>query len=283
MIKLALTDLDDTLIRNGLPHASERALQAIHEMLDAGLRFGPVSGRVPNAMEWMFAGDARAYECGALSNGQMIYLDGELLHAETIDAELLFGVACTLSEFEGCALCIYDVDVPEEGSGYFVSPSASHLEGVCQRFRHIGRGVTHLTEDTYIKANVWCSGDRERVTMIRDLLREAYPALDFVFPSPCAPLIDISPAGWSKGTAVRYLADELGLSLDEVATFGDSENDLSMIECVPNSVAVSNASPEVAKAARWHIGASADDAVADALHEIAVAAQSGAMPAFMYD
>ena len=101
--------------------------------------------------------------------------------------------------------------------------------------------------------------------------------------SPTAPLIDISPAGWSKGTSVRYIADQLGLALDEVATFGDSENDLSMIEAVPNSVAVSNASPEVAAAARWHIGASADDAVADALFEIANAAKTGEMPAFMRD
>ena len=73
----------------------------------------------------------------------------------------------------------------------------------------------------------------------------------------------------------------MGLTLDEVATFGDSENDLSMIEAVPNSVAVSNASEQIAQAARWHIGASADDAVADALFEIARAYRANEMPSFM--
>ncbi len=57
MIKLALTDLDNTLIPMGAPHASVRAIAAIHAMLNAGLHFGPVSGRVPAAMRWMFGGD----------------------------------------------------------------------------------------------------------------------------------------------------------------------------------------------------------------------------------
>ena len=36
MIKLVLTDLDDTLIKNGLPRATDHALAGIHALLDAG-------------------------------------------------------------------------------------------------------------------------------------------------------------------------------------------------------------------------------------------------------
>lgn len=50
---------------------------------------------------------------------------------------------------------------------------------------------------------------------------------------------------------------------------------------MPNSVAVANAIPEVAEAARWHVGASAEEGVADALFEIAVAAVTGGTPDFM--
>ena len=102
-----------------------------------------------------------------------------------------------------------------------------------------------------------------------------------MFPSPTAPLIDITPHGWDKAAGVRELARELGVTLEEVATFGDSENDLPMIAAVPNSVAVANASEDVAKAARWHIGPSRDDSVAAALEQIAAAAPTGDMPAFM--
>ncbi len=68
---------------------------------------------------------------------------------------------------------------------------------------------------------------------------------------------------------------------DEVAVFGDSDNDLPMIDAVPNSVAVANANEVVTAAARWHIGAAADDAVAGALYQIAACAATGEMPSFM--
>ena len=282
MIKLALTDLDDTLIKNGLPHVSERGSAAIHALLDAGLHFAPVSGRIPSAMGWMFDYDEALYSCAALSNGQMIYVDGRLVHAETISGELLEEVARMLTETGDTALCMYDVDAPDENaSGYFVSADDAHLDRMAARFRHIKGRAAHLTEPTYIKANIWCAGSRERLERVRDDLRERFCELDFVFPSPTAPLLDISPHGWDKGTATRYLAGELGCDLSEVAVFGDSENDLSMLLAVPNSVAVANASPEVARVAHWHIGPAADDAVADALADIARAAATGSMPSFM--
>lgn len=54
MIKLVLTDMDDTLIPAGHDGASDYAIEGIHAMQAAGLHFGPVSGRQPSAMGWMF-------------------------------------------------------------------------------------------------------------------------------------------------------------------------------------------------------------------------------------
>lgn len=281
MIKLVLSDLDDTLIRNGLPHASERALKGIHAMLDAGLRFGPVSGRILSEMGWMFDGDEACFATAALSNGQMIYVDGELVHVEYLDGEELNGVAEALSHVPQAALAIYDVNAVGDAAGSFVSPVSDHLRGCQEVFPHVRGEMKRLEKKPYVKANVWCAGTRQHLTDVRDLLRAEFPSMDFVFPSPWAPLIDILPAGWSKGVAVRYLAEELGLTLDEVATFGDSENDLSMIEAVPNSVAVANACDEVLSAARFCIGSSAEEAVADALCDIARAAATQSMPEFM--
>lgn len=282
MIKLVLTDLDDTLIKNGLPRATDHALAGIHALLDAGVRFGPVSGRIPSDLGWMFADDAACYATGAPVNGQMVYVDGQLVHVETLDGQELNRLAAMLSEIPDACLAIYDIDTSsEEGSGFFVSPHLEHAAACMRVFTHFSRSVTSLEESAYVKANVWCAGDRAHLTAVRDMLRKEFPSMDFVFPSPTAPIIDISPAGWSKGSAVRFLARELGLSLEEVAVFGDSENDLTMMEAVPNAVAVSNATEEIARAARWHIGSSADDAVADALFQIAEASRAGEMPPFM--
>ena len=54
MIKLVLTDMDDALIPAGHDGASDYAIEGVHAMQAAGLHFGPVSGRQPSAMGWMF-------------------------------------------------------------------------------------------------------------------------------------------------------------------------------------------------------------------------------------
>ena len=114
---------------------------------------------------------------------------------------------------------------------------------------------------------------------VRQALVAACPEFNMVYPGPN--YIDLLPSGWGKDSAVCLLAQYLGFEFEEVAAFGDEENDLNMLYSVPNSVAVANAVPSVRRDARWQIGASADDAVADACFEIAAAAREGRMPSFM--
>ena len=99
--------------------------------------------------------------------------------------------------------------------------------------------------------------------------------------SPIPDWFDVMPKGMSKAASLPILLDELDITPDEVLVFGDAANDLELFGAVPNSVAVANAIPEVAEAARWHVGASAEEGVADALFEIAVAAVTGGTPDFM--
>lgn len=284
MIKLALTDLDNTLIPLGAPHASMRAIAAIHAVLDAGLHFGPVSGRVPAAMRWMFGGDEACSATGAFVNGQLVYADGRLVHAESLPADTLAEVGAWIAPHEGCALVVYDLDDLTEttdGTAYLMGVTAEELErheGFFGRAPHL---LDRLSQPAYIKANLRCDLPQPQMVALRDALRLRFPTLDFVFPARNGPFIDILPAGWSKGRAVRVLADHLGLSLDEVVTFGDSENDVSMLEAVTHSVVVRNASPEAMAAARYRIGLSADDAVADALFALADAARTGELPGFL--
>ena len=71
MIKLVLTDMDDTLIPAGHDGASDYAIEGIHAMQAAGLHFGPVSGRQPSAMGWMFRNRAECFSTGAFCNGHV--------------------------------------------------------------------------------------------------------------------------------------------------------------------------------------------------------------------
>lgn len=284
MIRLVLTDLDDTLIPAGAPHASMHAIAGIHALLDAGVRFGPVSGRVPAAMRWMFGGDAACSQTGAFVNGQLVYVDGVPVHEELLDGPTLAEVADFLRGWEGCALTVYDLeDISEttDGQAYYAGATLEELQRAPRVFGRAPRLLDTIDWPAYIKANVRCDVPQEEIVRLRDELRRRFPAFDFVLPNANGFYIDLLPAGWGKGRSVAVLARHLGLALDEIAVFGDSENDVTMLEAVPNSVAVANASADATRAARWHVGSAEDDAVADALFDIAAATNTGGMPTFM--
>lgn len=289
MIKLALTDMDDTLVAAGHDGASDHAIDAIHAMQTAGLHFGPVSGRQPGAMGWMFGGRAECFSTGAFCNGQVIFVDGEVAAAHACDSVALMRLAEFLEEeTDDTFLKIYEL-----GDDYMADGGVLVTRDRDRVHRALGTGGNawlkgeeapmrfDVGDAPCYKANIWSAGSREYLARLRDRIADEIPELDLVFPNNRVRLFDITPAGWNKGCAVAELARILGLALDEVAVFGDSDNDLPMIEAVPNAVAVANANDAVARAARWHIGAAADDAVADALLEIAACARTGAMPSFM--
>ena len=277
MIKLALSDLDDSLIRVGLPHATRRARNAIHEMLDSGLRFGPCTGRVPWDLHLLFAEDHACYRTGVTVNGQLVYIDGELVFDKPIDYEGLQKVANTVFDFPGTALMINDF-----GNRYSVGISAQEIGQYYAEFGRIGKILVRIPDDRPIyKANIRVVGDKKRLHEVRRQLMHLVPELDFVYPNPHVNYIDVASKGWSKARGVEVLVRELGISLDEVCVFGDAESDLDVLRYVPNSVAMANATEAAAEAARWHIGPSKDDAVASALEDIVAASAAGSMPAFM--
>ena len=52
------------------------------------------------------------------------------------------------------------------------------------------------------------------------------------------------PLGFSKATGIQAVLDYYGLTLDDAYALGDSNNDLSMLSYVKNSIAMGNSSPE---------------------------------------
>ncbi|MBF0849203.1 HAD-IIB family hydrolase, partial [Streptococcus danieliae] len=63
--------------------------------------------------------------------------------------------------------------------------------------------------------------------------------------------IEITNAKASKGQAVKNVAKEKGISLDNTMVLGDNLNDLSMIELAKYSVAINNGNPELIKKASY--------------------------------
>ncbi len=49
------------------------------------------------------------------------------------------------------------------------------------------------------------------------------------------------PIGYSKASGIRYIMDKLGIPIENAYAIGDSMNDLSMFQAVPNSIAMGGA------------------------------------------
>lgn len=283
MIKLVLTDLDNTLI----PHRpdeefheaklSDEGLASIRALVDAGVHFGPATGRSPSSMAETFRGEAWAYATGAYSNGQLVCVDGEAVHREWTPAEPLQRVSDILDEQPEGFLVFFDME--GDGPNWGVSRKYRLDDANAGDFLRVS-ALYPVVQGPTLKAIVRMKGS-ERTHGLRDLLTHEVPELDFAIPSKDAHVIDITPKGWGKGSAALIMADVLGISLDEVAVFGDADNDISMLKAVPNSVAVANASVDAVAVARWHIGDALDESVAKALADIAQATARGEMPSFM--
>lgn len=276
MIKLVLTDMDGTLLPFGHTLVSERTQAAIHALLDAGIAFGPASGRDPDDILTNFKGDTACVRTGVFVNGKVVRLDGQTIYKRPIDPKDLQKLIDFLAPLQDCfALAALSDD---EGGVYFAPLGATKEEFERAKrespFTVNMRWVDEIPEQQIFLLNAIYSpvlGDKDTAA---HRLHEAVPEFDFVAPAPS--WFDVLPHGWSKADAAELLLKRMGLTPDQVVFFGDSDNDLTMLHRLPQTFVVSNGSPLALGAGRWHIGAAAEDAPAQVME--AIARSGGKLP-----
>ncbi len=277
MIKLVLSDLDHTLLWSGDQHIiTPYALEAIHTAQDAGVHFAPATGRIYRDLDRMMAGDVRAYSTAVVSNGQLVYLDGQLVDSTPLAHEALEGLKETLASIPDAYLV-----VEYNGEKVAIDVDLDYVLAHKDNFWKVEQAFEEIPVQPCFKSNIRVVGSWERALEVRDFVAEKNPAVDLTCPMPGVGHIDVTPAGMGKERGAEYLMRHLGLTPDEVVCFGDAENDLSLLRHFPNSVAVANAMPAVLAATRWHIGPADEESVANCLLDIAQATSCGRMPSFM--
>ena len=74
--------------------------------------------------------------------------------------------------------------------------------------------------------------------------------------------------GVSKGNAVTDLSKKLDIALSEVVAFGDSSNDISMLQVVGHAVAMGNANDQVKAVADEITLSNSDNGIPHTLRQI---------------
>ncbi len=269
LIKLILTDIDDTIMPKGNEHVSARTIAALHAAMDAGLRVGPCSGRGFAQMLPFFCGDKRCLDTCIASNGAQVFLDGNPVREACFDPASLRRVVDFASGLPGVGAMYFDGATP-----VLLAGSREVLRACYPAYADPlvtdGERPMPLPAHPVTKANVFANVDDEATRGLVDRINREVEGIDADF--GLRGYLNLMPTGINKGSAIKVLVDAMGCTLDEVVAFGDGGNDVTMMELVPNSVAVANAVPEVAASARWHVGACKNDAVAEAIEALAAGA-----------
>ena len=261
-VRLILTDIDGTILPWGRHEVSARTRSAFHAALDAGIVVGPASGRFYPWVPAFFGGDEACCATAIAANGLQVYHGGRQVMARSIEPGPLHRAAEVLRDEPRAGLLYFEGDVPLLALG-----SRDDLAEAFPRYARECLDAPGLPDAPVPKANVFVNGTLEETRELVARLNAEVDGLDFDVPQ--AGFSNVMPAGWNKGAALAWLQDHLGVTREETVVFGDAGNDLALFAQAAHPVAVAGALPEAAAAARWHIGACEDDAVAAAIEALA--------------
>ncbi len=242
-IRLLLADVDGTLV-TPTKVLTKRAISAVRALHDAGIDFAVVSGRPPRGMSMLVGPLELTTPIAAFNGGLVVDAEMHTLVQHVLPQDLVLPIGALLRSFS------LDVWIYRGAKWYVQDPKGSHVakESATVEFApSIVDDYASLTDDV-IKI-VGVSDNTERVAAAGQAAREQFG--DHVSAARSQPYyLDVTHPKANKGTVVRWIAQHLGISTEEIATIGDMPNDVLMFAHSGLSIAMGNASPDVQRAAR---------------------------------
>ena len=226
-------DLDDTLLRDDLT-ISDYTISVLRRLSARGVKIIPASGRAKLSMK-SFVDQIGCASVYISCNGAELW-DAEthnLIHAELFSAETGKQIAA-YGKSRGCYTQTYD------GEYFFYNEESVWAERYAASSKLKGIYVGDLED--YIRE------PRNKILMmaeedkIADMLREAEPMFHGVASVTCSKpwFLEFNPPEATKGKALRRAVCGLGLETDDILAFGDSLNDLSMLQTAGRGVLMAN-------------------------------------------
>ena len=254
--RLVASDLDGTLVRSDLS-VSDRTRAVLARVEQAGALFVMVTGRPPR---WMApVAEATGHRGLAVcANGALVYdlHTEQVVRSSLIDADAAAEVVAALRR-----------DVP--GISFAVEKG---LDGFGREASYVprwdnGEVVVGPVEELISTGVVKLLARHEELGS-DELLAQARASLGGTVEcthSSSDGLLEISATGISKASGLASLADDWGVSAEQVIAFGDMPNDLPMLSWAGHSVGMANAHPEVLDVVDEVTASNDEDGVAQVL------------------
>jgi len=297
-IRMIAVDMDGTLLGPD-GHVSPRNLNALHAAESAGIEVVVATGRRHcYAMRQLRGLGLREENAVISSNGTVTRTIGaKLLERNLMQPHTARWLCSHIDEFRNALVITFDMVGAdgEDARGSLVVEHLEELHGsigkwmaanepyiahvvpiekaleaeapiqmmVCGTIERMRRAETRLLEHPGVSAVG--VNPQEHTSVEITLHRTEYPERNLS-------IVDILPAGCSKGSALLRLAANRGLKAGEILAIGDNWNDVSMLEVAGQKVLMGNAPDDLKQTALergWTVGRRHDeDGVALAIEAV---------------
>lgn len=258
-IKLAVFDVDGTLVTSGSRILLDSTVKSILELKQNGFKVAIASGRPLYALEKSIL-DQIHFDYFVCSNGSLVYDNNAKKMINKI--ELTDGLIMRYKDLSEKLGAGFLLQFEKEGyvyAGYaYLAPMLNHALGRLDIVNHQNDQSYHLTEPPYsiVSYIPW--------EKIDDFKQEF---LELQFTSFRENFYDAYLDGISKASGIEAITKELSITMDQVISFGDHNNDFEMIKESGIGVAMGNAIDSIKEIADYVTADTNHDGIQKALIE----------------
>lgn len=263
-IRMIAFDMDGTVLYDG-DEISDKLQGILKRAIDQGIYVVPCTGR--GLCEMPRTVKALGITHSATANGALIRDErqDQVLHTNLIPWEMAAEIYHELKKIDAF------VTVHIDGLVYFKGDDEQYVRDLYHLCEYI---PVHLTMDAEALVRekqrdlekVYArSHTEEEHRQIMEVISGRYPLF---YSSSAVGNMEFSALDCSKGTALQWLCDHLGVDPSQVVAFGDGENDKEMLRFAGIGVAMDNGNALCKEAADVVIGTCSEDAVADYLERL---------------
>lgn len=267
-IKLVAFDMDGTFLNDQNTYNHARFAELLAKLRARGIRVVAASGSQYQRLQTQFT-EFQDQMDFVSQNGAVVHSDGQLLSVTAMPAE---AVAATLN-------VIHQQFAPGDIAEHLVAGLKSayvddQITSAAYELTH--RYYDHLTRVPSL-ATITAERLQDEITSIgvtfqpgvdfdaaMGTLRQAIPA-ELSSQTSGYNTELISESSVNKAAGLRHLQARFNVANDELMTFGDNENDLSMLTLTPYGYAMANATDSVRQKVSHHTGSNNDEGVLDVL------------------
>src|SRR5690625_4379693 len=266
MYKLIACDLDETLL-NIDNQVSQRNIEAIKRADALGVKFVLATGRgystVQGTLQEIGLHDLEdeyviSFNGGAVTENK----DNKLLHLQGISFDFASELYRRGLDYDVCIHVYTKEDVYVYN---YVEEERAHLETKMEVIEIFDKDIDFLKDEEIVKV-LYMNTDRDYIQQIEEEIKDITQDSDITYSSNSN--IEINDNRVNKEAGITFLADHLGIDIEETIAIGDNFNDWPMLETAGLSVGVQNMVPELKERVDYVTEANHnEDAVAEVIEK----------------